>query len=524
MLNHIELFAGCGGLSLGLKKAGFALTLANELSPMAAETFAFNHLGEDLSALAQKGISPEKVFWISSQYEALAPRLRENPFAFPQLGEGFSDIPQDLSLLEGGLVVGNIVQLNDLLESNKSLLKLLRTSFGKGELDLVSGGPPCQGFSLAGLREKSSDKNLLPWEFARFVKLTKPKIALLENVSGILRPFTENGVAYYAWFEVAKAFAEIGYIPLCLHINARHAGVPQNRPRFIMIAVRSDFYTKLEPNFSNKEFRFFETSKKFHKSVKAKKNVFLSDLEVIDTHKGGNFDLLRDTFLSELIDHKEVDIKTALDDLKFKRPAEPSKHVNAINLMLGDGKNVLGVIQNHELRNNNPLVQRRFRLYQILQHCEKSVYKSVSSILKGLTSELHEQDWGVLNKFKYLGEDGELFRPKNKELFEHYLLDLATKKLTQKALVSHQVASAALSIPDDVCHYDPNELRTLTVREMARIQSFPDSFIFKSKATTGGTNRRFEVPQYTQVGNAVPPLLGYRLGMSVRAIISFGIS
>lgn len=47
---------------------------------------------------------------------------------------------------------------------------------------------------------------------------------------------------FHAWYEVAKAFAGIGYVPLCLHINARFAGIAQNRPRFIMIAVRLDHY------------------------------------------------------------------------------------------------------------------------------------------------------------------------------------------------------------------------------------------------------------------------------------------
>ena len=86
-------------------------------------------------------------------------------------------------------------------------------------------------------------------------------------------------------------------------------------------------------------------------------------------------------------------------------------------------------------------------------------------------------------------------------------------KQTQKALVANQPAPAALSIPDDACHYC--DLRTLTVREMARVQSFPDNFKFLSKVTTGGQMRKFEVPQYTQVGNAVPPLLGYALGQSL---------
>ena len=94
-----------------------------------------------------------------------------------------------------------------------------------------------------------------------------------------------------------------------------------------------------------------------------------------------------------------------------------------------------------------------------------------------------------------------------------------TRKQTQKALTPDTPAPAALSIPDDACHYDEHELRVLTVREMARIQSFPDSFEFRSKVTTGGQMRKFEVPQYTQVGNAVPPLLGKALGETIKYLM-----
>ena len=86
-----------------------------------------------------------------------------------------------------------------------------------------------------------------------------------------------------------------------------------------------------------------------------------------------------------------------------------------------------------------------------------------------------------------------------KDEFVAYLMLHLTKKQTQRALIATDPAPAALSIPDDACHY--NELRTLTAREMARIQSFPDNYIFRSKMTTGGQNRRFEVPIYTQIGN-----------------------
>ncbi|MFU8928210.1 DNA cytosine methyltransferase [Acinetobacter puyangensis] len=76
-------------------------------------------------------------------------------------------------------------------------------------------------------------------------------------------------------------------------------------------------------------------------------------------------------------------------------------------------------------------------------------------------------------------------------------------------------------IPDDACHYC--DLRTLIVREMARVQSFPNNFKFLSKVTTGGQMRNFEVPQYTQLGNAVLPLLGFALRQAINDLIFFGL-
>ena len=182
ILNHIELFAGCGGLSLGLEKAGFNLAFANELSPMAAETFAYNLLGEDLEQLASQELAPKNTFWLSSAFDELKPRLRENPSRYPTLGDGYFTLPADPAQLEGKLVVANIIQLNEFLIKNPAYLSAIKSNFGKGEIDLISGGPPCQSFSLAGLREKNSDKNSLPFEFANFVELVQPKIVVLENV------------------------------------------------------------------------------------------------------------------------------------------------------------------------------------------------------------------------------------------------------------------------------------------------------------------------------------------------------
>jgi len=517
-LNHIELFAGSGGLSLGLEKAGFRLIMANELSPMAAETFAYNFFDEDLTL----DVKPEerKTLWLSSQYEDVSSRLRENPYQYPNLGEGHSDMPTSAIGLKDKLIVGNVIHLNEFLIKNPIHLSKLKSGFGEKEIDLVSGGPPCQSFSTAGLRKENCYKNTLPWEFANFVELTNPKIALLENVSGILRPFSENGKKYYAWFEVAKVFASKGYVPLCLHINARLSGVPQNRPRFIMLAIRQNIYRKIKPKLNKSEITLFAKSEKFLKDVKSGAEVNVSDLEYFDTSDLEGISLFKKTFLSPLVRHEDISVKDAIHDLRFNSKTKVvSPYVISLNKRFSKILKNRGGLRNHLLRNHSALVKRRFRLYQILQKISKPTSREVREILKGNTSSLRDEAWTELSSFKYLDEDNSLSHFDSAKELVNYIQQHRTKKTSQKSLVSSKPAPAALSIPDDGCHYCEKELRTLTVREMARIQSFPDDFIFRSKETTGSINRKFEVPQYTQVGNAVPPLLGLALGNVIKKIL-----
>ena len=87
------------------------------------------------------------------------------------------------------------------------------------------------------------------------------------------------------------------------------------------------------------------------------------------------------------------------------------------------------------------------------------------------------------------------------------------KKMAIRVLDPLNSAPTITSLPDDLLHY--SEPRTLTVRENARLQSFPDWFAFKGKYTTGGHRRRNEVPRFTQVANAVPPLLAEQLGLAL---------
>lgn len=523
-MQYIELFAGCGGLSLGLKSVGFNLVMANELSPMAAESYAFNFFNEDLNAEAKKNTPTlKKTLWLSSQYGIgdLNRRLREDPRNFPPYTKGQCDIAADGSNLSGSLVVGNIIELNQWLNQKPKVATEIKQGFGAGGVDLVSGGPPCQSFSMAGLRQLDSDKNSLPWEFAKFTQKIQPKLVLLENVTGILRPFKDqNGKSFYAWFELAKAFTAIGYIPLCLHINAKFAGVPQNRPRFILLGIREDVFKQLEPTFNSAEKMLFQQPLEFFYKTKNRDEVELDALMYRDASKQEDLALFQSSFLKSVVVSvsKYRTVSDAIDDLR-DNGAKVSSFADELSETFS---NVLSnrTMRNHEHRANNSLVKRRFRLYQILQQVENETRRNVLAVLKCEAHDLSDIDWERLSFFDYLVESGKFVRFQSKKELLSFLDRHPTKKQTQKALLAHQPAPAALSIPDDACHYHRDEQRTLTVREMARIQSFPDNFEFRSKVTTGGKMRSFEVPQYTQVGNAVPPLLGRALGLATAELLA----
>ncbi|PKH59325.1 DNA (cytosine-5-)-methyltransferase [Shewanella sp. Choline-02u-19] len=517
-MNHIELFAGCGGLSLGLESVGFELLLANEISPMAAETFTYNFFNENLKDKAEKQEKPENALWVSSQYEDLKLRLRENPFEYPDFGTGINDFESyEPNQLKGKMIVGDIRHVNQLLDSNSELKTSISYAFNGKSLgvDLVSGGPPCQSFSMAGMRKKDCDKNSLPWEFAKFVDHVKPKIAMLENVTGILRPFAdEDGTKYHAWFEVAKVFASLNYVPLCLHINAKYAGVAQNRPRFIMVSIRRDYLNDILPTFTTKEQDLFTSGLNLSDAIQNGQDPEFGMLQCFDVEKQES--AYHDTFLQSLIQFKghEFSVKQAIDDLCTNN--SKSYYVNLLNDLLGKNTDT---IENYTPKMNSETVQRRFRIYQVLTKVSKSTEKEVKEVLKGKELELTDLASQEMLEHKFLFENEHEVRfAINGEQILQLLLAHKTKKQTQKALNPSSPAPAALSIPDDACHYGP--LRTLTVREMARVQSFPDSFVFRSKLSTGGLSRRFEVPQYTQVGNAVPPLLGRTLGYIIKDLLN----
>jgi len=410
----VDLFAGCGGLSLGLSESGWRGCFAVEKDPMAFETFRKNLVdGRDKIKFAW----PE---WLHKQHWAI----------------------------------------DKLLEANESNIKTL-----KGTIRLIAGGPPCQGFSFAGRRRKADPRNMLFTRYVRFVELLQPWAIVVENVPGM-------SVAHGAKLRRGKAvpgrvpqsFSDklierldaIGYVADKQLLDAAQFGVPQKRPRLFVVGFRKDIAKRLEISprgvFQLIEAVRVERAEAIGLDLPVSAKSAISDLQI-----GGH----------ELVECKDPDSRSGFKCLQYVKPTSTYQ-----KLMHGDVAS--NGMNSMRLARHRPDISARFQ--RILDECPKGVRMNDSA----------REEFGLL---------------------KHRIYPMAV----------HLPAPTMTTLPDDVLHYC--EPRILTVREIARLQSFPDWFEFCGKYTTGGMRRTKECPRYTQVGNAVPPLLAEAVGMAIRHVL-----
>lgn len=210
-LKVVDLFAGCGGLSLGLEQAGFVPVFVNELNDSARDTYIRNR--------------KDHFEWFDRE------KNPGRPFESSDVKEIVSD-PNYLPRLE---------------ERLRKHFKIKR-----GELDLIVGGPPCQGFSGIGHRRSYSvDKEHLPsnhlyQDMAQIIRHLQPRAFLFENVRGLLNAKWNSG-GRKIWPDVLAEFASIeGYTVAFQLVYAKHYGVPQNRPRVLLVGIRNDVKADVE--------------------------------------------------------------------------------------------------------------------------------------------------------------------------------------------------------------------------------------------------------------------------------------
>ncbi len=397
-LTYIDLFAGCGGLSYGMMKAGWTGMFAIEKSDMAFSTLRHNLID------------------------------RENHFHWPRW----------LPVSEHNI--------NSVLRKYRQQLVMLR-----GKVPLVVGGPPCQGFSTEGKRQRSDPRNTLCSSYLRFVELVQPDILLFENVRGFTIPFDKSNRRHTSYSNrIIDRLKSIGYSDASADIvNFSRFGVPQRRERFILVATRK----------GNAD-TFFELLQSERKS-------FLLDKGI----------------------SKRPSTYAAISDLE-------RRHGTVISL---DSPSF-------EAGTYGPARTNFQKLMRQAIDCSASpdshrYAKHTASTTKAFKTVIRSAKPNV----RIQGGDR-----------EKYGLNKRNTTLLDEACP----APTLMSIPDDYVHYC--EPRILTVREYARIQSFPDCFEFRGSYTTGGLLRRKAVPRYTQIGNAVPPLFAEFAGRILRRMVNDG--
>lgn len=385
-MKSVELFAGAGGLSCGLVQAGFHPILANELVPQYAETYIHNH--------------------------------------------------QDTNL-----VVGDI---RTVCEQN------LKSKLGvsEGEVDLVAGGPPCQGFSInAPIRSLDDQRNHLFKDFIRVVSSLLPKAVLIENVPGIVSLGKGTVVE-----QIYQELTNLGYKVSHRILFAGHYGVPQMRFRTIIIGIRHYSGTiefpepthnaKAVANFAKAQELCLRVSPLFHQSIKPSPKVWdaLSDLPEI-----GNGELQSPT--------------------KYLLPPQNE-------------------YQKYLRKGTRKLTQH---------YCAKVAQVNLERLQ-------HIPQGGSWRDIPHEMLPKGLQRARRSDHTKRY------GRLHPDALCSTVLTKCD---PHWGSFFHPTQDRVISVREAARIQSFPDSYQFKGNITQ----------QYEQVGNAVPPLLGKAVGDVIRQML-----
>lgn len=261
--------------------------------------------------------------------------------------------------------------------------------------------------------------------------------------------------------------------------NASNYGVPQNRERVLFIGCRKDqkFISEISPTVKPEE----------------KVTVFeaLHDLDFIGNNQEAHH--------YEMVDISKQYNGTAKKMMSLlKKRTIDGKENSKAGKSFADWSKEGRLIERYKPQ-TKPIYVRNF---EGLQKGEKYF-----DILNNHKTSNQNDD--VVKRLKIILANGD-YKKAQCELEE---CGLSSNKRNYNVLKPDEQSSTIMTIPDDYIHY--NSPRALTVREMARLQSFDDSFVFQGKRSTGGNNRKTEVPQYTLVGNAVPPLLARAIAMEI---------
>jgi len=380
MKRVLDAFSGAGGFSLGFEMAGFEVVGALEIDKWATDTFSYNHP-------------------------------------------------------DAKVVTADITKFSD-----AQIVEI----FGALKPDVIIGGPPCQGYSLANSNagDPKDPRNSLFKEFVRFGKLLNPQVMIMENVPNLLKAKTANGEMVKDI--IINAFEEIGYHVEVSVLSATDFGVPQIRRRVFFVASKK------------------KLAKPFPEPTHEVKPAGILDL---------NNGLLRTPTLWEAI--SDLPVLAAREGAEIQPySSEPETELQRVHR--GKSKQ----LHNHKAMNHSKRMVERF-----------------ASMVSGQS-----------------GSDvAEHLRPikRNSSEISKTVYDQNNRRMFHDR-PCHTIAASFYA---NFVH--PFQNRNFTAREGARIQTFPDSYVFLGKPTVvshkllareGRVAEKY-LCQYSQIGNAVPPLL-----------------
>lgn len=367
-MNIIDLFAGCGGLSLGFEMAGYNIPLAIEKDEWASETYKNNH--------------------------------------------------KNTKVLTGDIT--QIVELDKLLPKDMII-------------DGIIGGPPCQGFSLSGNRDKNDPRNSLFMEFVRFVKYYNPKFFVMENVTGILSMKTKKNENVKDL--ILNEYDQAGYNVEIMKLNAADYGVPQARVRVIFMGIRKD--------------------------IKFEKEKLIPKI----THPEG----------------KQITIEQAIMDLPQIESGQGEETM----------KYSIEPMNNYQkwARKGNKQIHNHISMKHTSRLIERFKQIKFGESVANVSSEHQQRKRGDASKVS-----GKTFSQNN-----------------MRPYPNKPSPTIPASFQSNFIH--PFLNRNYTAREGARLQSFPDYYIFYGKRTTMSWEKNLS--QYQQIGNAVPPLLANAIAKNI---------
>jgi len=463
-LRVLDLFSGCGGLSLGFKKAGFDIVAALEMDKDAIATHANNFHKDSIKF---------KVHCSDRDIQKTEPSQ-----IFKSLGFN-----------------GNVNE----------------------HIDVIIGGPPCQAFTRIGrakLRDITNDssaflndiRSQLYKRYLDYVEELKPLAVLIENVPDILN---------YGGMNIAETICEdlnkIGYKCKYTLLNAVYYGVPQMRERMFLIGLHESIEANIE---FPPPTHYTELPKGYHGSRNvALKNILNNDEQKYYVSAPPVFEKLTpaitvDDALSDLPEmktHLQGKMKRGIkkvNEMTSYKISTPANQYQQLMRSWGDfhtnGK-VTGTVIRYLPRDYPIFLKMKpgDQYPEALQIAKKIFDKKIDAENMKIGEALSLRS----NKYKQILK--ETIPPYDDKKFPNKWRKMEADK-PSRTLMAHLGKDSYSHI-----HYDSNQARTISVREAARLQSFPDGFQF-----SGSMNAAFR-----QIGNAVPPLIAEKLALSIMKLL-----